>query len=52
MKNLSRSILLFAAAAIVDFPLSSCTVVDNSFVVRVPFEELKSGVYYLHFRKL
>jgi len=52
MKNLSRSILLFAAAAIVAFSLSSCIVVDNPVVVRVPFEELKGGVYYLHSRKL
>ncbi len=46
MKNLSRSFLLFVASVIVVFSLSSCIVVDNPVVVRVPFEELKGGAYY------
>ncbi|WP_292598404.1 hypothetical protein [Mesotoga sp. UBA6090] len=46
MKNLPRSLLWFAAAVIVVFSLSSCIVVDNPVVVRVPFDELKGGAYY------
>lgn len=46
MKNLSRSFLLFVASVIVVFSLSSCIVVDNPVLVRVPFEELKGGAYY------
>lgn len=46
MKNLSKTLLLFVAAIFVVFSISSCIVVDNPVVVRVPFEELKGGAYY------
>jgi len=46
MKNFFRLLLLFSATVTVIFSLSSCIVVDNPVVFRVPFEELKGGAYY------
>ncbi|MBN2252699.1 MAG: hypothetical protein JW701_03310 [Kosmotogaceae bacterium] len=46
MKNLAKTLLLFFATFFVIFSISSCIVVDNPVVVRVPFEELKDGAYY------
>ena len=42
MKNFFRLLLLFSATVTVIFSLSSCIVVDNPVVFRVPFEELKA----------
>ena len=46
MKNLTKTILMFVAAFFVVFSISSCIVVDNPVVVRIPFEELNDGAYY------
>jgi hypothetical protein len=46
VKNLTKTILMFVAAFFVVFSISSCIVVDNPVVVRIPFEELNDGAYY------